>query len=92
MFRHFYAIIRVFYTPDQDIYYIDRDCICSHKYIQFAQEIVTSNIFYCIIKQRLNNILIVLWHFDLNTSNFKKYLKLSDDDIEMSKHAGLYII
>jgi len=39
------------------------DCVRSHKYTMLAQEIIMSNRFYCITKQRLNNILIYLNNF-----------------------------
>jgi len=34
------------------------DCICSHKHTLLAQETETSNRFYSITKERLNNISI----------------------------------
>jgi len=59
------------------------DCICSHKYTLFAQEIITSNIFYCITKQRLNNsnyfnyFLIILWKCGFNIFNYKNLCNLA---------------
>jgi len=64
-----------------------------------AQEIITSKRFYCIIKERLNNILIILWNCNFNSLNVKNLcnsarhkctVQLPDDDIEMSKHVGIY--
>jgi len=40
-----------------------RDCTCSRKHSPLAQDIITSNRFYCVTKQRSNNILIYFNNF-----------------------------
>jgi hypothetical protein len=55
-----------------------RDCICSHKYAQLAQDIIMSK-FYCITKWRPNNILkyfnlIILWKCNFYSFNFKNFM------------------
>jgi hypothetical protein len=54
-----------------------RDCTCSHKHTPLAQDIIKSNRFYCVTKQRLNNILIILWNFNFNSFNFKNLCNLA---------------
>jgi len=59
-----------------------RDCICSHKHTLFAQDIVTSNWFYCIIQRQSNNILIyfylkLLWNCNFNHFIFKNLCNLA---------------
>jgi hypothetical protein len=46
-------------------------------HVLLAQEIITSNKFDSIIKQRLNNILIILWNHDLNSFNFKNLYNMA---------------
>ena len=80
---------------------LTRERLCRHKNTLLAQEITTSSRFNCIIKQRLNNILIILWNCNFNSLNVKNLCNLarhkctkhhSDDDIEMSKNVGVYIM
>jgi hypothetical protein len=47
------------FMPDQQNKTSTGDCTCSHKYTLLAQQISTSNRFYCSTKQRLNYILII---------------------------------
>jgi hypothetical protein len=58
------------------------DCICNHNYTLLAQDVITSNRFYCITKQRPNNILIyfilrILWNFIFNNLNFNNWCNLA---------------
>ena len=77
-----------------------RDCsIYSHKYTLLAQETIPSNKFYFIIKQILDNILIISWTCDFNFCNLRidvtwqgADMELPDDNMEMSKHAGVRIM
>jgi hypothetical protein len=81
------------------------DCIWSHKNTRILQDIIPSHRIYCITQRRPNNIfmylnLIILWNYNFDSLNFKnlrnlarhKFLKLREDDTEMSKRVRVNII
>ena len=56
-----------------------RDCVCSHKYTQLAQDIIMPNKFDCITRWWPNNTLkyfnlITLWNYNFYSFSFKNFM------------------